>query len=265
MKKRILLILMAVLCGCSVKEDRGFCPAWCVVYSDGYVAEGCTGNLTCNVATDAQSSLGFGSRDFSCFARRGDLVLEVPRNEQVYVDVFCGVEEMELNGSVLAIPMGCCSDCIYSGHGSLFISGEEGETGLPLNKDYTQIMLKVRGAFPDENPFWFRILGNVDGYELPGGKPHRGEFDYSPQEEPGCVFMARLPRQTDDSLLLDIFHKDDGSLVTRQELGRMIRNLGYDWSAPDLKDIVLGIDLSAASFTIEVEEWDISETIKITM
>jgi hypothetical protein len=265
MNKWILLLLVAVLPGCSVKEDRGFCPAWCVVYSDGYVAEGCAGSLSCNVATDAQGSLDFGCREFSSFARRGELVLEVPRGELVYVDVFCGVEEMELNGSVLAIPMGCCSDCIYSGHGSLFISGEEGEAGLPLNKDYSRLLLKVKGVVPDDNPFWFRILGNVDGYVLPGGKPHRGEFDYSPPEEPGCVFAARLPRQLDDSLLLEIYHKDDGSLVTRQELGRMIKDLGYDWSAPDLKDIALGVDLSAASFTIEVEAWDISETIKITM
>ena len=65
--------------------------------------------------------------------------------------------------------------------------------------------------------------------------------------------------------LLEIYHKEDGSLVTRQKLGSMMAQLGYDWTAPDLKDIGLGVDLSEASFTIEVEEWDIIETIKITM
>ena len=140
MKKLSLLFAILALAACSVKEDRGFCPAWCVVYSDGYVAEGCKGNLTCNVATDLQSSLDFGSREFSCFEHRGDLVLEVPRNEQVYVDVFCGVDEMSLNGAVLAIPMGCCSDNVYSGHGRVFIHGEEGEAGLPLHKDFAEII-----------------------------------------------------------------------------------------------------------------------------
>lgn len=265
MRLRELLFLSFFLTACSVKEDRVFCPAWCVVYSDGYVAEGCKGSLTCNVATDEQGCLGYGSKDFSSFAHRGGLVLEVPRNEQVYLDVFCGVDEMALNGSVLAIPMGCCSDCIYSGHGSIVIRGEEGEAGLPLNKDYALISMSVKGDIPGEYPFYFRIIGNVDGYTLPGGTPHRGEFDYSPPEEPGHVFQVRVPRQLDDSLVLEIYHKEEGSLVTRQNLGRMIAQLGYDWTAPDLKDIGLGVDLSEASFTIEVEAWDIIETIKITM
>ena len=94
-----LLAAMILAAACSVKEDRAFCPAWCVVYSDGYVADGCRGELTCNVATDAKSSFEYGKQDFMRFARRGDLVLEVPRGEQVYVDVFCGVKGMERNGS----------------------------------------------------------------------------------------------------------------------------------------------------------------------
>lgn len=265
MRLRGILFLSFILAACSVKEDRDFCPAWIVVYSNGYVADGCQGSLTCNVSTDGQESIAFGKSDFNSFANRGDLVLEVPRNEQVYVDIFCGLDDMALSGSVLAIPMGCCSDCIYSGHSSVFVRGEEGETGLSLNKDYAQITMSVKGEVPEEYPFYFRIIGNVDGYSLPGGTPHRGEFDYSPNEEPGHLFRVRVPRQLDDSLLLEIYQKEDGSLVTRQELGKMIIQLGYDWSAADLKDIGLGIDMSEASFTINVEAWDIIETIKIIM
>ena len=131
-------------------------------------------------------------------------------------------------------------------------------------KDFAEIIMQVRGDVPEDYEFSFRLLGNVDGYELPGGKPHRGEFDYSPPREPGHVYRARVPRQLDDSLMLEIYHSD-GSLVTRQKLGMIMRMLGYDWSSPDLKDIMLGVDLAAASFTIEVEEWDNSETIKIIM
>lgn len=260
-----LLFLSFLMVACSVKEDRNFCPAWCVVYSDGHIADGCSGSITCNVATDNQSSLDYEKMEFSSFTRRGGVVLEVPRNEQVYVDVFCGVDEMSLNGSFLSIPMGCCSDCIYSGHGSVFINGEEGEAGLPLNKDYALIVMSVREDAPEDYPFFFRIRGNVDGYVLPGGKPHPGEFDYSPAEEPGHIFRARLPRQRDDSLILEIYAKENGALVTSQELGKMICELGYDWTAPDLKDIGLAIDMTEARFLIEIEGWDVSEIIKIIM
>ena len=259
-----LLAALLLAASCSVKEDRGYCPAWCVVYSDGYVAEGCSGEFTCNVATDTRSSLQYGKKDFGSFEKRGDLVLEVPRNEQVYVDVFRGVDRMELDGAVLSIPVGFCCDSIYAGHGKVFISGEEGETGLPLNKDFAVIYMKVKGEIPDgEYPFTFRIVGNVDGYELPGGHPHEGAFDYSPEEEDGLLFRTAVPRQVDDSLSLEVYHKDDASLLTRQNLGEIIKKKGYDWNLPDLPDIVLGIDLSEAGFHIEIEAWQISETVNI--
>ena len=258
-----LLALALLAVACTVKEDRTFCPAWCVVYSDGYVAEGCNGNLTCNIATGEDSNFEYGRQDYDSFTHKGNLVMEVPRNEEVYVDVFCGLEGMELIGSVLKIPMGCACDNVYSGHGQVFIQGEEGETGLPLNKDYAQITMKVNGIVDGYYPFGFRIRGNFDGYELPGGRPHRGEFDYIPKVESGNIFRAKVPRQLDDSLVLEIFHLDDGSPVTIQNLGKVIRDMGYDWNARDLKDIGIGVDVSEASFRVVIEAWEISETVTV--
>jgi len=263
MKPWCLLLAAVLAVACTVKEDRTYCPAWCVVYSDGHVAEGCGEELICNVATAGQGCVEYGHKDFSSFTRRGDLVLEVPRNEKVFVDVICGVEKMNLNGPVLAIPMGFCCDSIYAGHGSVFIAGEEGEAGLPLNKNFANISMKVLGDVPEDYPFSFRLIGNVDGFLLPGGTPHPGEFDYSPPEESGHIFHARVPRQGDDSLLLEIYNKENGILISSQNLGEMIKDIGYDWTTPDLPDIDLGVDMSEASFTIEVNAWEIIETIKI--
>lgn len=258
-------VIIWLACSCSVKENRTYCPAWCVVYSNGHVASGCEGDLTCCVATAMESSFGFGLEDYSSFVQKGGLVLEVPRNENVFVDVFCGVEDMSLVGSVLAIPRGFSCDNIYSGHGSVFIAGEMGETGLPLNKDFAMIAMKVSGEISGEYPLLFRILGNVDGYELPGGRPHRGDFDCMPMAEEGNIFRVTVPRQLDDSLILELLHKDDGSLVARLELGKLVREMGYDWSAPDLKDIGIGVDVCEAAFIVKIDAWDVSETITINL
>ena len=59
--------------------------------------------------------------------------------------------------------------------------------------------------------------------------------------------------------------KADGFLVARLPLGEIIRNLGYDWSVPDLKDISIVIYLSAANFEIEVTAWDNSEIINVIL
>ena len=106
-----LLIFAIAAAACTVKEDRTFCPAWCVLYSDGHVAEGCSGDLTCNVATDEENSVEFGQKDYSSFTSRGDLVLEIPRNENVYLDVFCGVDEMARTGPVRPSAP-CLSYCV---------------------------------------------------------------------------------------------------------------------------------------------------------
>lgn len=257
--RKYIYVAAIIVSACTVKENRSYCPAWCVVYSDGHVAEGCNGNLTCNISTAEDRSFRFGLEDYNSFTHKGDLVLEVPRNEEVYVDVLCGVDDMGMIGSVLKIPMGYCCDRIYSGHGRIFISGEEGEAALPLNKDYALIMVKVDGDVEGEIPVGFRIRGNVDGYELPGGKPHRGEFDYMPKAEKDNVFRARVPRQIDDSLVLEIFHTEDGSLVATRNLGQIIREMGYDWNARDLGDIGIGVELSRAAFDIVIKAWEVSE------
>ena len=259
MKRWVLLLLTLCAAACSVKENRTSCQAWCVLYSNGHVAEGCEGDLTCNVATEGESSVERGRMAYESFVQKGDLVLEVPRNEQVYVDVFCGVSQMSLMESVLAIPRGCQCDKIYSGHSTVFIRGEEGEAGLPLNKDYSQISLSVRGDLPGEYPFLFRVLGNVDGFELPGGKPHKGEFDCMPVADTNNVFHVCVPRQRDDSLVLELIHKTDGSPVIRLDFGEMLKEAGFDWSEADLRDINVVVDVAEAAFTVKVDTWDVSD------
>jgi hypothetical protein len=79
------------------------------------------------------------------------------------------------------------------------------------------------------------------------------------------IYNVTVPRQKDDSLVLEVYHKDDGSLLTRQPLGEIIRKKGYDWTVPDLPDIGIGIDMSEAGFLVEVEAWKLSETVTIIL
>ena len=46
-------------------------------------------------------------------------------------------------------------------------------------------------------------------------------------------------------------------------LGQYIAAAGYDWSAPDLDDLTLTVDISVTSVTISTDAWTMTEEIEL--
>ena len=88
--------------------------------------------------------------------------------------------------------------------------------------------------------------GAYGGWQ-PDGSPAPGTF--SSRLLPGADGRAvlRLPRQGDDSLLLHIVFSDQ--VVRTFALGSYIAASGYDWTAPDIEDLTLHVDISLTSVT----------------
>ena len=106
--------------------------------------------------------------------------------------------------------------------------------------------------------------------------PVLGEFRYAPMQENG-VYQVRVPRQEDNSLelvMLEIPDQvgydceeipgqvgddgeragDDGErvVVDRLPLGEYIARSGYDWTAEDLADVNVALDL-------EIQQMDVDD------
>ena len=62
-----------------------------------------------------------------------------------------------------------------------------------------------------------------------------------------------LPRQTDDSLVLEVH--DDTGVLRAFALGEYVAASGYDWDADDLKDITISLDYALTRIVIEVGDW----------
>lgn len=261
----MLFVAVSQLCfwSCSVKEDRRMCPARLVLYSDGHVAEGCGNDFRCSLTSGNDGSRWLDSFGMKAFAIKGDLVYEVPRDESVQLDIYGGIRQMRKSGDILLITPGNSCDSIYSGHAVAYVPGEEGEASTPLNKDFATLTMYLSGM--GNSQFSFRINGNVDGFLIPGGVPHAGKFECIPDLAGDGVLVCRIPRQLDDSLLLELLNADDGTTATAVALGKTIAEIGYDWLEPDLKDIVIGVDVVRTTFSISVEGWETTETIKIDL
>ena len=126
-------------------------------------------------------------------------------------------------------------------------------------------------------------------YEVPRGSvgvsawdlmPVLGEFRYAPMQENG-VYQVRVPIQVDNSLELVMLEIPDQVgydgeempcqagydgeragdvvkrvVVDRLPLGEYIARSGYDWTAEDLADVNVALDLEMQQVTITVSGWD---------
>ena len=137
-----------------------------------------------------------------------------------------------------------------------------------LHKNFCRIDIQVRDVDGEEFPFKLRVRGNVNGYGL-DGKPARGAFlcdaERSETESTGSGhgYAVTVPRQTDDSLTLEIV-TDDG-VAKSFAIGNYIAASGYDWTSADLKDICLEIDYARTVISFTIDKWTHSEQFEVVI
>jgi len=231
----VLLTLLFFLSCTIVKEDRNLCPC----------------NLSVGLDAPGDVRLIVEGRSFIMEAvLPGDttVVWRVPRPD-VRITAVSGAG---WDGGV-RIPPGEQCPPLYLGVGRVKTDSEEAHCSAPLHKSYCELSMNF--VCPSGwKPMPVRVSGNVCGYG-PGGGPLQGEFSYStaPSAQGHC--SVRLPRQMDSSLLLSM-----GGGWTFA-LGEYILQSGYDWAAPDLKDVSLDINISLTSILFRIGTWTRTEQL----
>ena len=241
-----LLVPVVLLTGCSVKEDRSACPCLLVLeFSSLPVTpvmvsvegEGCS--LLHRVHSDTL------------------LALSVPKTE-LSVSVTGGALPDAVEG--VRIPLGEEAPPLYLYHASVSSDAEQVLLPVYLRKQFCQLTLAFSGPPGYGPPFQVEVEGFADGWAR-DGSPSEGPFSYRllPGEDGRATL--RLPRQRDDSLLMHILFSDQ--VVRTFALGAYIADAGYDWTAPDLKDLTLNVDVSVTSVTLSTDLWTHTEDIEL--
>ena len=257
------LLLLSCL-SCSVKEDRDVCPAYLLVRSDGHVGEaGFAKPLTYNIATASDQALERTGGPFAEFTGKTGHVFRVPRQERVDVTVAGGIRDMAFIGGLLRITPGNQCDSIVCGGGSIWIPGDTGELTVPLHRNYCCMKMNIAGSVTLPYPYYFVILGGVDGFTLPDVTPHAGPFRHRCEVPPSRACEVRVPRQLDNSLMIEARSSEDGELVAEMHVGEVVARMGYDWNKPDLDDISVEIDFARTELTVTVNDWTECVTIRI--
>ena len=210
-----LLAGALLLNACSIKEDRTSCPC--------LLALELSGLPVAPVILDVE---GAGYSETVVVHQDTVLVLSVPKGEVTVSAV--GGALAEDDGSVV-IQEGEEAPPLYLFYAEVPAFSEQLTLPVLLRKQFCRLDLVFTGPPGFGPPFEVGVEGFADGW-LCDGSPSTGPFSH--RLLPGADGRAslRLPRQSDDSLLMHIVFSDQ--IVRTFALGSYIAASGYDWSAP---------------------------------
>ena len=245
-----LALGLALLNGCSVKEDRASCPC----RLDILIPESGTSPELMFSVRDRHKEICSGSVEMASGGRC--LTVDVPK-DLISVYALDKREGIGLIGRYVHIAEGCQSDSLYSFYASVNCVCESAVVTVSTMKQFSTISVKFGPeCFDAGEVSGVRVRGNVSGLDLETMSPLAGPFSFECPLDQDMTCSIRVPRQDDDSLELDALAAD-GSTVCSFPLGRMISGRGFDWHEKALKDILVDIDGSSEfDVRIDVAEWE---------
>ena len=292
---RLLFVMwmagMLFLSSCSIKEDRDGCPCWMTVdLSD--VAESRQMSLEKRSNADYQSVTkspqsrqhiaesvvlrlrGNSDEDAVDYeyqvteavrAGIGALEYEVPRGSVGVSAVALGRDfstplrsarndklKSGYEGDQIRILVGEQMDSLYGFFKMYHTRCESVLCDVDLHKEFCTVSFTL-GDEGYSSPYDIEVWGNVAGVSAWDLIPVKGDFRYAPMQKNG-VYQVRVPRQVDNSLELVML--EDSEIVDRLPLGEYIVRSGYDWTAEDLDDVNVVLDLEMQQVMITVSGWN---------
>lgn len=245
---RILIVFLyaAVYVACSVKEERGVCPASLYLeFEQSYPTCPYPANLTVLSLGDV-----IWTDELDLGKEVGEYCITVPK-QPVHVRVWTGTENLETKDGI-EIPWGRDCPKVYMCDSDVEIRGEEVRVDVSMRKNHC--IMTVVSTDKSGFPYGIHVTGNVCGYTATG-QPKSGEF-HAPllKNDDDYVWEMSLPRQTDDSLLLHV--SDDTGVLTTFALGQYLSSSGYDWSKADLDDVSVTLDYALTQVRVLIDGWE---------
>ena len=279
---------MLFLSSCSIKEDRDGCPCWMTVdlsdvaesrwkspkvqssieHQDVTKSPESRSNVAENVLLRLRGNSDEDAINYeyqmteAVRADAGTLEYEVPRGSVGVSAVAFGRRVTgragndggmpDRVGDEIRIQVGEQMDSLYGFFKMYHTRCESVLCDVDLHKEFCTVSFTL-GDKGYSSPYDIEIWGNIAGISSWDLMPVKGDFRYAPVQKNG-VYQVRVPRQEDNSLELVML--DDDDIVDRLPLGEYIARSGYDWTAENLADVNVALDLEKQQVMITVSGWD---------
>ena len=237
----VLLCILSLVShpGCTVLEDRDLCPALLVL--DFPPLEAPAVLVLGTKAGFRTDLLSAGLTEYRTSVERGTVSALVRSPADLPFPA----------GEELRIPEGAECPALLLYARTYEIRGEMFRDSVRMHKNYCTLDLQVRSV--DGNlPYSFTVIGNWCGFD-PAGRVLPGPFRCRLLPDGTGCGTLRIPRQGDDSLVLDLVGED--GILRSFALGEYLRESGYDWRAEQLADAQILIDYARTYVSFVIGNW----------
>ena len=246
------VLAAACVLSCSVKEDRSGAPCYLTVHLDD--ADPDDVHVTAVVITSHQEAMV--SRDTLVIKEHvpQGFDIRMPRGWNRLAALAGNVHSVVRDASVV-VPEGRNFDRLWIHRSELDCNWDTEHDFVKFTKEHTEIEIRPLHPVAGYYPYDMRLRSSTCGVALYERMPVDGKFSaYASRNRDGTL-TAVLPRQQDDSMVLDIL-RPDGTIEISFQLGRMIAATGFDWWAENLDDITVTIDYASMDLSVKIKGWD---------
>ena len=250
------MALSAILCSCSVKEDRSGCPCYVCLSVDDFIRAGFTEAL----AAFCQGADSF-SEEMELAEYAGGVYEKAFPRRRTGLSVLAGMDCSVVGGSALTVPYGLEADPIWMFCGTLGCTGDEEQVRAVPYKQYCNLTIVLAGLSGGAGyGCELKLRASCGAMDIYTGAPLAVEYCATARKNADGIFSIRIPRQSDGDISLEIsgWVSPEGETMAGSivDLGRKFRESGYDWTSRSLSDASAGVDFAGASVSLSVEDWD---------
>ena len=249
----VLLVLLPVFVGCTVKEDRVPCPCYLNV---SFTHREAISHPVTLIGWDANEVF----RETINVAEHDPYWVRAVQKGTLTLAACMGASTSRLLGHQVTIPSGSQADSLYAYHMDVDCTGEMAYAEVTLRKQFATVRVDLLQTAAQMREFKFNVEGTSCGFDLLDYSAVEGAFRFSPVAT-GRTVDFRIPRQADDALTLEIIHQ--GERLGLFPLGKYILRTGYDWNAEELQDIFITIDLVLGQVIVRVADWQEGVVFKL--
>lgn len=249
---------------CSVKEDRLECPVYVTVLTDQFVIRGMNEG---KVSFSSAHLIDREDISFLTFLRNG-YTQACPR-EYARAAVFSGAENYTIVEDAMQVLPGQQAGLLWA-YGETFSANSDAYViDAEPHKQYclVQFLFDESPTAPADYAWRFRIKAACSGLNIYTLEPLEGEYSCSVGPNAVGLWYGVIPRQKANELLLEVYLPDSDDEMTGRtdyviDLGRKFEEMGYDWTAEDLRDMTVSVGFTSADISIRVQEWEGDDSYK---
>lgn len=240
-----------LISACSIKEQRGGCPLYLNINFDKAITE--NDFYTSFVNVESAGPVYGDSVEIRQYESKG-LDVKSPKG-CINVSAAFAFEDFCFSGHSLVAKDGIEISPLFLWSDKVYSQDDLCHVEVLPRKQYCKMNIVVIGLNPGMNfEYEMRLRANCNALSIYGAKALEGDYTVIAERKNASGYEVLIPRQKENKLLLELLDGDDVLAVL--DIGEYMENSAYNWNKPDLDDVIVVVDYTRLTASIEILDWN---------